>query len=142
MLPEKEMTGSHRGLRRITTRDWRDGRDEVGQICPRRAFLAYLVLHTPRSVSLADFFSILLGVGRRRCPEERVHESVALKILQILNRLPDSDEPHGQLQLLGNRDDDPSASGAVELRQNQAGDADRLMELTGLGQRVLPNRGV
>ena len=139
MLPEKKMTGSHRGIRRITTRDWRDGRDEVDQICPRRAYLA---LHTPRSEVLADFFSILLGGGRRRCPEERVHESVALKILQILNRFPDSDEPHGQLQLLGNRDDDPSASGAVELRQDQAGDADRLMELTGLGQRVLPNRGV
>ena len=142
MLPEKKMMGSHRGIRRITTRDWRDGRDEVGQICPRRAFLAYLALHTPRSVALADFFSILLGGGRRRCPEERVHESVALKILQILNRLPDSDQSHGQLEFLGNRNDDPSASGAVELRQDQAGDADRLMELTGLGQRVLPNRGV
>jgi hypothetical protein len=33
MLAEKKMTGSHRGLRRIATRDmrdWRDGRDEVG----------------------------------------------------------------------------------------------------------------
>ena len=29
-------------------------------ICPRRAFLACLALHAPRSVPLADFFSILL----------------------------------------------------------------------------------
>jgi len=29
--------------------------------CPRRAFLACLALHAPRSVALADFFSILLG---------------------------------------------------------------------------------
>ena len=31
-------------------------------ICPRRAFLACLALHAPRSVALADFFSILLVV--------------------------------------------------------------------------------
>ena len=36
-------------------------------------------------VMLKDCFSILLCGGRHRCPEERVHESVALKILQILN---------------------------------------------------------
>ena len=34
------------------------------QLCPRRAFLACLALHAPRSVALADFFSILLQ--RRR----------------------------------------------------------------------------
>ena len=75
-------------------------------------------------------------------PDKRVYERVALKILQILNRLPDSDQPHGQLEFLGDCDDDPSASGAVELRQDQAGDTNRLMELAGLGQRVLPDRGV
>ena len=32
MLAEKRMTGSHRGLRRIAMRDWRDGRNEVGII--------------------------------------------------------------------------------------------------------------
>ena len=30
-------------------------------ICPRRAFLASLALHAPRSVALADCFRILLG---------------------------------------------------------------------------------
>ena len=29
-------------------------------LCPRRAFLACLALHAPRSVALADFFSILV----------------------------------------------------------------------------------
>ena len=80
--------------------------------------------------------------GRGCRPDKRVYERVALKILQIFNRLSDSDQPHGQLEFLGDRDNDPSASGAVELRQDQAGDTDRLMELTGLGQRVLPDRGV
>src|ERR1022692_4671729 len=62
---------------------------------------------------LAEFFSILLGGGLRRCPEKRVHKGSALKILQVFNRLSDSDQPHGQFQFLGDRDDDPSASGAV-----------------------------
>ena len=52
-------------------------------------------------------FSILLRGGRRRCPEERVHKGFALKILQILDRLPDSDQPHGQLEFFSDRDDDP-----------------------------------
>src|SRR4029077_1693927 len=80
--------------------------------------------------------------GHRCRPEQRVYERVALKILQILDRLPDSDESHGQLEFLGNRNDNPSASGTVELRQDQTGDTDRLMKLTSLGQRVLPDRGV
>jgi hypothetical protein len=46
---------------RIVARDWRDWRDEVGiQICPRRAFLACPALHAPRSVTLEEFFNILL----------------------------------------------------------------------------------
>jgi hypothetical protein len=116
------MTGSHRGLRRITTRDMRggrDGRDEVGIKSVHVAPFSPISRFTPHGLwRRLIFFSILLGGGRRRCPEERVHESVALKILQILNRLPDSDKPHGQLEFLGDRNNDPSASGAVELRQD------------------------
>src|SRR4026209_942748 len=80
--------------------------------------------------------------GGRGCrPKERVHECVALKILQILDRLSDSDQPDRQLEFLGDRDDDPSASGAVKLRQHQTGDADRLMKLTSLGERALADPG-
>ena len=71
MLARESFDGPHvwdngRILRRIINRhrgDWQDGRDEVGggnPICPRRAFLACLALHAPRSLALADFFSILL----------------------------------------------------------------------------------
>ena len=65
-----------------------------------------------------DGISQGLGRGRGGRPEKRVHECVAVKILQIFNRFSDSNEPHGQLEFLGNCDDDPSASGAVELRQD------------------------
>jgi hypothetical protein len=45
-------------------RDWRDGQDEVRiKSVHVAAFLAYLALHAPRPVVLADFFSILLEAG-------------------------------------------------------------------------------
>jgi hypothetical protein len=44
--------------RRIAERDWRDGRDEVGIQSVHGACFA---LHAPRSVALANFFSILLN---------------------------------------------------------------------------------
>jgi hypothetical protein len=67
MLARQNVNGLHvwdkrRALPQDSARDWRDGRDEVGiQIYPRRALLACLALHAPRSVALADFFSILLA---------------------------------------------------------------------------------
>ena len=96
MLPEKKMTGSHRGYAgypRETCETSEMGetvdgsRFEVSLTSnpelrtPDRSFLAHLGLHAPRSVALVEFLNILLGGGRRRCPEERVHESVAVKIL-------------------------------------------------------------
>lgn len=65
-----------------------------------------------------DGISQGLGRGRGGRPEKRVHECVTVKILQILYRFPDSNESYGQFEFLGNCDDDPSASGAVELRQD------------------------
>ena len=38
--------------------------------------------------------------GHRCRPEKRVHERLALKILQILDRFPDSDESYRQLEFL------------------------------------------
>ncbi len=56
--------------RRVAERDRRDERDAPNEvktpICPRRAFLACLAHHAPRSVALAACFSLLLGSGRRR----------------------------------------------------------------------------
>ena len=58
------------------------GRDEVGiQICPRRAFLACLALHAPRSVALADCFSILLVV-EDDIEEGAVHVDATVVVLQ------------------------------------------------------------
>jgi hypothetical protein len=85
MLAEKKMTGSHRGLRRVATRDWGMGETRWESNLSTSRLSAYLALHAPRSVAPEDFFSTLLDEGQRRCPEECVHESIALKILQILN---------------------------------------------------------
>ncbi len=65
-MPTRSLWKNYCGTRdERERRDWRDARDgnnEGGDpLCPRRAFLACLALHTPRSVALAALFSILLG---------------------------------------------------------------------------------
>jgi hypothetical protein len=72
------MTGSRWGRRRILMRDRLRSRlsEEL------TAFTSALAL---TSITLVGYFSILLCGGRGCRPDERVHERVALKILQILN---------------------------------------------------------
>ena len=55
LVQEENTPGRVPGRDRL---DGQDGRDE----CPHRAFLACLARHVPRSVTLADSFSILLGM--------------------------------------------------------------------------------
>ena len=49
---------------------------------------------------------------------------------------------HGQLQGLGDGDDDAPLGGAVQLGEHDAGDAGALLELLGLDQAVLAGGGV
>src|SRR6184192_3628037 len=69
--------------------------------------------------------------------EQGVHECPRLEVLQILGRLADADEADGDLQLFRDRHHDTAAGGPVQLRQREAGHADRLVELSRLGERVL-----
>ena len=68
MLARENLEGTHvEHNRRILRQDSRARQARRARratrawnpICPRRAVLAYLALHAPRSVALADFFSIL-----------------------------------------------------------------------------------
>ena len=82
------MKGSHRGRRRIPMRDMRNERGfEVhsSRFQELRTQNFELWVASGRDCDAGRRFSIPLCGGWRRCPDERVHERIALKILQILN---------------------------------------------------------
>src|SRR5437868_14716959 len=98
MLAEKEMTGSLRRPRKIAVRDTGGGDGpshlELGIALPYLGFVSRLGSDAdPSQRGLGDCRR--LSGGRRRCPEQCIHKGAALKILQILNRLPDSNQSHG-----------------------------------------------
>src|SRR3982750_1496524 len=62
--------------------------------------------------------------------------------LQVRDLLTDPDIADGDLQLVADPDDDAALRRAVELREDESGDAERLVELSRLRDRVLPRRGV
>jgi hypothetical protein len=56
-----------------------------------------------------------------------------------LGLLADADEADGNVQFLRNGEHHTALGGAVELGDDQAGNADALVKLNGLGHRVLPD---
>jgi hypothetical protein len=51
---------------------------------------------------------------------------------------PRPDKPDRKAELLDNRHDGSSLRRAIKLRENETGNTDRFVKLTGLNQRVLP----
>ena len=58
--------------------------------------------------------------------DQRAREVLGVERAQILDRLADADQLHRQLELARDRQRDPAARGAVELRQHDAGDLARV----------------
>jgi hypothetical protein len=79
------------------------------------------------------------GVGS---PNSGRHEPGRLEAFDILGRFAQSDELHRQVQLVLDRENEPRLGRAVELGDEQRGDVDRLLEVPGLLDRVLPRRGI
>src|SRR5215471_10640771 len=75
---------------------------------------------------------------RHQCPGEVLR----VERRQVVERLPHADQLDRQAELVRDRDGDASLRAAVELRQHDAGDADRLAEEARLLQPVLPGRRV
>ena len=60
--------------------------------------------------------------------DEGAREVLRIERTQVVEAFADADQLHGQTQLVRDRDRDPALGGPVELRQGDAGDADRLAE--------------
>ena len=73
---------------------------------------------------------------------ERPGEVARVERAEIVQPFSDADELHREAELVGDRDRDPALRRAVELRQGDAGDTDRLREEPRLLQPVLPGRRV
>src|SRR2546423_7598292 len=74
--------------------------------------------------------------------DERPREVVRIERPEVLELLPHADQLDGEPELVRDRDRDPALCAAVQLRQRDAGDADRVAEEPGLLQAVLPRRRV
>jgi hypothetical protein len=74
---------------------------------------------------------------RRLLAEERVRERLGVEWREVVGLLPQSDVPNGQAEIAADGERDAALGGAVELRQHDAGDAQRLVEDPRLRQRVL-----
>src|SRR5207237_10453612 len=72
--------------------------------------------------------------------DERAREILRIERPQVVELLADADQLHRQAELVGDRNRDTAFRGAVELRQRDTGDADRLAEEAGLLEPVLPCR--
>ena len=76
--------------------------------------------------------------GERVAPgEERLDELVGVELAEIGGTLADADVAHGQLQLVGDGEDDAALRRAIELRQHDARELDGFLELLCLLERVL-----
>src|SRR3954471_4269811 len=74
--------------------------------------------------------------------EKRLDELVRIERLQVRDLLTDPDIADGDLQLVADPDDDAALRRAVELGEDESGDAQRLVELSRLRDRVLARRRV
>src|SRR5581483_1964919 len=74
--------------------------------------------------------------------DEGGSECLGIELAEILRLLANADEADGKLQASRDSHDDPAFCRAVELGQNESGDAARFVELNGLRQRVLSLVGI
>src|ERR1035438_1138296 len=65
-------------------------------------------------------------VWRASSVKKRLDEILGIEGQQIADLFADSDVSHGQTQFLGDRHHDPTFCSAVQLGQNDTGDASRL----------------
>src|SRR5919204_1183278 len=75
-------------------------------------------------------------------PEQAGDEPRGLELLQVVDLLPDADEDDGRLDLGNRGQGSPALCGAVQLRDDDAGDADGVVERLRLGPRLLADRRV
>src|SRR5690348_9955253 len=74
--------------------------------------------------------------------EERVGELERIERDEIARALPHADDLHRETQLLLDHEHDAALRGAVELREHDPRDVDRVRELTRLHEPVLAGRSV
>src|SRR3954471_11317764 len=74
--------------------------------------------------------------------EQGLDEVVRIELTQVLDTLTDPDEPHGNLQLIGDAQDDASLSGSIQLREDDTRNRHRLREDLCLGYRILAARRI
>src|SRR5262249_14486450 len=82
------------------------------------------------------------GRGLRVDLEERRRELDRGEFDQVADALADADDLHRDPELGLDREDNATLRGAIELREHDAGDIDRLGELLGLHEPVLSRRRV
>ena len=74
--------------------------------------------------------------------EEGIHEFLGIERQQISSLFSHAYIANGNAQFARNRDDDAALRGAVELGENDSGDAGGFRELPRLLQTILPGGGV
>src|SRR5436190_19194505 len=80
--------------------------------------------------------------SRRLFGDEGARELVSVEGPEIVELLTYPDQLHGQTELVGDRNRDTAFRRAVELRQDDTGDAGRFREELRLLHAVLPGRRV
>src|SRR5439155_1719917 len=82
------------------------------------------------------------GFGSTSGATTRATPASTIRVVQGGDALADADQLDRHLQLAHDPHDDAALGGAVELRQRDAGEADRLVEHARLGEAVLARRRV
>src|SRR4051812_48315683 len=80
--------------------------------------------------------------GINRLTDQRPREVLRVERAEVVELLADADELDRQAELVRDRDRNAALCAAVELRQDDAGDARRFLEQPGLLQAVLARRRV
>src|SRR5579883_1302077 len=83
-----------------------------------------------------------IGFLRRRLGEEGLGVGVGVEGDEVVDLLAGADEADRQAKFAGNGHDDAAFGGAVELGEDDAGDADGAGKFAGLGEAVLSGGGV
>src|SRR5262245_36559272 len=83
----------------------------------------------------------LLPLGRSSfifcVAEQGLDESFGVEFLQVLGTLAEADVADGDFELVANGEDDAALGGSVELREDDPGEVDRILEHLRLRERVL-----
>ena len=87
-------------------------------------------------------FHEVLIVGIHGLVEQRVGVSLSVERNEIVDLFAGPDETDGEAEFAGDGDDDAAFGSAIELGENNSGDADAGGELAGLGESVLSGGGV